>query len=87
MHNASYHITLASTIAVTGGVYGATDVRCHEQTGSGSSKQSGGIQASGSFLPSGRTKPKYNKMLDRSQIGSVNCDSRDVYDNDQRSNN
>ena len=93
MHNASYHITLASIIAVTGGVYGATDVRCHERTGSGSSKQSGGIQASGgfeasgSFLPSGRTKPKYNKMLDRSQIGSVNCDSRDVYDNDQRSNN
>ena len=72
MHNASYHITVASTIAVTGGVYGVTDVGCHDQTGSGSSQQSRGFQASGGFLPSGRTKPKYNKMLDRSQIGSIN---------------
>ena len=56
---------------------------CHDQTGSGSSQQSGGFQASGGFLP--RTKPKHNNsMLDRSQIGSINCDFRDVYDNDQK---
>ena len=83
--NASYHVTVASIIAVSGGVYGATNVGCHEQTGSGSSQQSGGFQASGSFLPSGRTKPKCNNnMLYRSQIGSINCDSGDVYNNDQK---